>query len=398
VVTGLAVASLVQFGATIACAASTASTTSTATTSTATTSTATSTATATPAARSLVAIGAPGAQRVVVLDCASGEPVASGVLPAALSAEVALAPDGGALYVATRERDLLRLSLPGLREQARAPTPFEVLRLAVAGGADAIVLAGGRGDGALSARDPDTLAELQRYRLPAPFAVSAIRDTPARRRFAVAFADLDEAWEIAYDRNAPPVLQGLVHDYRSNEAVPLPGRLTPRRFALPDATRALYAGAAAYELARVDASGVLGVVHLDVRRQIERPATAGTVLPGRIAAWRDGARRGWLIAAPGASDAQVLEAGSWRVTGRVDARGEILALAASGDRVLVVHATRGGVVVSPVDAATGALLAPLGRLGSPPVPLRVVAGSGDCVALLDRDERWLAGFVAPPLR
>src|SRR5690606_32851089 len=185
---------------------------------------------------------------------------------------------------------------------------------------------------------------------------------------------------------------------RSNEAVPWPARLTSRRFERPDATQALFAGPAPYELARVDASGALGVVHLDVRRQIERPATTGPVLPGRIAAWRDGARRGWLIAAPGARDAQVLEVGSWRVTGRVDARGEILALAASGDRVLVAHAIDGGVAVSPVDAANGALLAPLRRLGSPPLPLRFVAGNGDCVALVDRDDRWLAGFVAAPLR
>jgi len=375
-VNALAVATLAAIGAPIACA----------------------TPAATPMARSLVAIGAPGAHRVAVLDCASGQPVASRALPAALAAEPALAPDGSALFVATRERELLRLASPDLREQARAPMPFDVGLLAAAAGADAIVLAGGHGDGALSAHDPDTLAELQRYRLPAPFAVSAIRDTPARRRFAVAFADLDEAWEIAYDRNAPPVLQGLVHDYRSNEAVPLPGRLTSRRFELPDATQALFAGPAPYELARVDASGALGVVHLDVRRQIERPATTGPVLPGRIAAWRDGARRGWLIAAPGARDAQVLEVGSWRVTGRVDARGEILALAASGDRVLVAHAIDGGVAVSPVDAANGALLAPLRRLGSPPLPLRFVAGNGDCVALVDRDDRWLAGFVAAPLR
>ncbi|RPH67444.1 MAG: hypothetical protein EHM83_01480 [Burkholderiales bacterium] len=344
----------------------------------------------------LVANSAPGATRVAILDCASGRPRATITLPAALAAEAALAPDGSALFASTRGRELLRYSVPGLREQARVPLEFEPTALAAAGGPDAVVLAGGRGAGALSAHDPATLAELQRYRLAEPFSVSAILDAPARRRFVIAFADLAEAWEIAYDPGAPPVLQGLVHDYRMGEAVPLPGRLTPRRFELPGPTQSLSAGAAPYEVARIDRSGALGIVHLDVRREIERPRTAAAPSPGRVSAWGSGARRGWLIAAPGAAAAEVLEVADWRVTGRIAVDGEILALAAARGRVLVAHARPDGVAVSLLDVARRAAEPIVTRLSSPALPLRLAAGTGGCYALFDRDDRWLAGFVVPP--
>jgi len=352
----------------------------------------------TPAgAPTLVALGSAGATRVALLDCANGRALAEAAVPAGLAAQPVVANDG-AVYASTRGRELLRLGGPALGEQASATLGFEADVLAAADGADALVLAGGRGAGALSAHDPATLALLRRYLLPEPFTVSAIRDLPARRRFAVAFADLDEVWEIAYDRDAPPVLQGLVHDYRSSEAVPLPGRLTPRRFKVPNATRALLDGPVPYELARIDAAGVLGIVHLDVRREIERPAPAAAPQPGGVAAWHDGARRGWLLSAPGASHAERLESGSWKVTGRVVAPGEILAMAASAGRVLAAYAVAGGVAVAAADVPGGRFSEPLARLRAASLPLRFVAGTGGCLALVDRDDRWLAGFVVPALR
>ncbi len=342
-----------------------------------------------------VAIAAPGARQFVLLDCTSGRTVASAVAPDELAAELVAAPDGRELYASLRGGTLLRYSLPDLREQARVALEFEATALAVGGGPDAVVLAGGRGTDAMSAHDPATLAEVHRFRLPQPFAVAAMRDVPARRRFVVAFADLAEAWEIAYGRDAPPVLQGLVHDYRSNEAVPLPGRFTPRRFELPRPTRALIAGPAPYEVARLDDAGVLGIVNLDVRREIERPALAATAVAERIAPWRGETRRGWLIAAAGASDAEVLETSDWKVSGRFDAGGEILALAAVGGRVLVAAAGPGGITVSQVDVSRRIAEPLASGIAAARLPLRFVQGSGGCLALVDRDRRWLAGFAAP---
>src|SRR5690606_21285297 len=115
----------------------------------------------------------------------------------------------------------------------------------------------------------------------------------------VAFSDLDEVWEIDYGRDAAPVLKGLVHDYRSREWIELPGRYTPRAFEVPSATRALVGGAVAHEVLRIDTDGSLGVLNLNVRREIERPNIDDAPASQRIAAWRGERSRGWVLADEG---------------------------------------------------------------------------------------------------
>ncbi|HWS73818.1 MAG TPA: hypothetical protein VN324_01635, partial [Quisquiliibacterium sp.] len=112
---------------------------------------------------SLIATGSPGASRVTVLGCLDGRSVASIGLDSPLAAPPVLSPDGQALYLVTRSAQLRRHALPSLALQASTALAFEPTALAVAGGADAIVLAGGRGSVPLTAHEPATLAELQRY-------------------------------------------------------------------------------------------------------------------------------------------------------------------------------------------------------------------------------------------
>jgi hypothetical protein len=106
------------------------------------------------------------------------------------------------------------------------------------------------------------------------------------------FAAHDELWEIAWNRDAPPVLRGLVHDYRSGEAVPLPGRFTERTFKVPRATRDLAAGGMPFEVLQVDREGGVGIVNLDIRRRTEPVPMVAVRL---IAAWRGTQDRGWLV-------------------------------------------------------------------------------------------------------
>lgn len=96
-----------------------------------------------------------------------------------------------------------------------------------------------------------------------------------RRSFVAAWPTLGELWEIQLDPHAPPVFDGLVHDYRHGEGIAAPGYLGVRRAPL---------GVPMPTLAFVDAgvpwmAGLLGdelvVVHLDVRRRI-----AAWPLPG----------------------------------------------------------------------------------------------------------------------
>ncbi len=346
----------------------------------------------------LVVTGTAGATRLLLIDCRSGDTLAIAAPAAALATAPVVSRDGRSLHVATRAGDLLRYSLPELRVEARTALDYEVTALAVGDGADGVVLAGGRGRDALSAHDPETLTEVHRYREPRPLAVAALLDRSTRQRFVVGFADLREVWEIAYGRDAPPVLQGLVHDYRSNEAIPLPGRFTPRRFEVPTATRALVPGPAPYEIARIDDAGTLGIVHLDVRREIERPALATPPQADRVVAWGKGAQRGLLVAASGADVADVLVAPSWKASDPFDVGAAILALAPTRGGVLLANAAADGLTIRLADVAGRSVETLATGIAPGALPLRFVAGTEGCVALVDHDGRWLAGVVVPPLK
>ncbi len=348
-------------------------------------------------ADSLIASGPTDSEAIVVLDCRSGAVRARVRTPAPLGAPVVADFAAGALYAVTRPGELLRYSLPGLTLQARQALAFEPTALGASRGPDALVLAGGRGATPLSAHDPDTLAVLMRYPSDGPAQVAAVLDVAPRGRFVVGFADRPELWEIAYDRNAPAVLRGLVHDYRMGEAVTLPGRLTSRPFAVPSASRELVAGASAFELLRVDTDGLPGVVNLDVRREIEHPRI-GT-LPRTVAAqaWSADNRRGWLIA-NAHGPARVVEAPNWRVS-TFELGGAALALgpgARPGESSVLIRAPKGTELLR-VDAAGAQVLRRVRLPAAATGAQRIAAGSdGQCVALLDGQGHWVGRSDGSP--
>lgn len=356
-----------------------------------------------------IVLATPRTGRLQTLDCTSGREIASfatareTVLPL-----IALAPDGTAAFVAA-QRQLLRLSVPALELQQRAALAFDAKALAVSGGAGASVLAGGAGASPLSAHDAATLETTYAYRLDdaRSATVSSMLDRPARSRFVVAFSDLAEVWEIAYDRDAEPVFKGLVHDYRMREAIELPGRYTSRTFEVPSATRALVAGALAHEVLRIDAKGALGVLNLHVRREIERPTVEAPPAPARIAAWRGTHSRGWVLADEGASTLRVLDARSWKLVEPLPLDGEVLAIAALDDgAVLAALAGRNAQAAAGTTSAPNAFslvrvdvelrqsreVARSALRGAR--PYRFAAGTNGCFALVDADHRWIAAATA----
>lgn len=106
-----------------------------------------------------------------------------------------------------------------------------------------------------------------------------VRFLPARRSFVIAFDDaLRELWELSVDPDAPPLYDGLVHDWRLREAIPSPGFLGVRRTPLDVPARSIAADerGSAYVLVQTPDAWLL--VNLDVRRAIARytdPLQAG---------------------------------------------------------------------------------------------------------------------------
>jgi hypothetical protein len=96
---------------------------------------------------------------------------------------------------------------------------------------------------------------------------------PARRSFVIAFDDsMRELWELSVDPDAPPVHDGLVHDYRMGEAIASAGFLGVRRTPLEGAVQALRADAAGGPFVLALSGATWWLVNLDVRRVIARYA------------------------------------------------------------------------------------------------------------------------------
>jgi hypothetical protein len=101
-------------------------------------------------------------------------------------------------------------------------------------------------------------------------AVLAVQHLPQRRSFVIAFDSLPELWELSIDPQAPPVFDGLVHDYRMGEAIATPGFLGVRRTPLDSPARALVPDPQHAAQVQVQLADGWWLFNLDVRRPIAR--------------------------------------------------------------------------------------------------------------------------------
>ncbi|HEU5295069.1 MAG TPA: cytochrome D1 domain-containing protein [Burkholderiaceae bacterium] len=110
--------------------------------------------------------------------------------------------------------------------------------------------------------------------------VSAVYDAAPRSSFIVALKDLPELWEISYDRNAGPIFDGVVHDYKLGEGIAKPGFLGVRRTPLGEPLDDFffdqsYRHALGATRPKGDGAPNAQVVNLDVRRKIAELPIAG---------------------------------------------------------------------------------------------------------------------------
>ncbi|MBE7420056.1 MAG: c-type cytochrome [Ideonella sp.] len=148
--------------------------------------------------------------------------------------------------------------------------------------------------------------------------VSAVYDAAPRASFVVAMKDIAELWEISYDPQAPAIHDGLVHDFRSGEAVATPGFLGVKRTLLDEPLDdfffdAGYAHALGAARPRGDGTPSGQVVNLDVRRRIATLPIAGMphLGSGITFAWQGTT----VLASPNLADGtlSVIDLKTWRL-------------------------------------------------------------------------------------
>lgn len=105
--------------------------------------------------------------------------------------------------------------------------------------------------------------------------VSAVYDAPPRKSFVVAMKDMPELWEISYDEKAPPVFDGLVHDYKMGEGIAKPGFLPPRRTPLAAVLDDFFFDQGYTHVMGASRDGKGQVVNLDIRRKVSDLALPG---------------------------------------------------------------------------------------------------------------------------
>lgn len=331
-----------------------------------------------------------GGRGLALIECASGRELGRAALDARLLAPPQLSGDRAWLLGA--DGRLRVLSLPAMRELAsRADMPLRA-RIAVSNAEAGLVAVGGEGRDALRILDAGTLADMHRYRLDAPIVVAALANVPGRSSFLVGLAEPTapaEVWELAYSPDAPPVLKGLVHDYRMNEAIPLPGRFTPRAAPVASPTARLLPGPVPYEWLRVDTAGVASVLHLEVRREIARLREEGEWL---AAAWRGEQARGWLLGLREGDEIRRLDSGAWRRSPPQPLPGRLLAMLPFGDMqgAALALAVEGGVALAEIDGDS--LAVRRGKTHAGAGALLAASADGRCIAMLDREGRWLAAI------
>lgn len=150
-----------------------------------------------------------------------------------------------------------------------------------------------------------------------------------RRSLLVDWANGGEWWELSLDPAAAPIYDGLVHDWRMGEALPLSGYRQPRRLPLGSpgvaAPRLLHSWAHRPWTVAWDAADVL-VVHLDIRRPVLRwPVGA---LQAQPSAW---AEAGWMWLAAGPHLCRV-DTRRWRVVAEEVLPADVSALGSPAGR------------------------------------------------------------------
>ncbi len=155
--------------------------------------------------------------------------------------------------------------------------------------------------------------------------VSAVYQAPTRQSFIAALKDIPEIWEIATDPDAPPVFEGLVHNYEKGMVEGLAsssGLFALRRIAVEEPMDDFFFDQSYRSLvgSSRDTGGAV-VVNLNVGRPIARIDLPGLPHLGSGITWRYRGRE--VMATPHLREARlsVIDMEDWSVTATIETMG-----------------------------------------------------------------------------
>lgn len=262
---------------------------------------------------------------VSIVDGDRLEPIARFATRGPLAGEPAFSPEGRFVYLASRDGWIAMVDLWTLRPVAEVRAGLRT-RNAAASADGRYVLVGNSEPGTLAVLDARDLSPVKV--IPAAdrkgrgSRVSAVHDAASRKSFVVVLEDVGELWEVSYDDRAEPIYEGLVHDFRMGEGIPIPGKLNPRRTTLTRVLHDLWLNPGHWELLGTPRDGTgVQVVNLDVRRSIASLPLGGLPRPASGAGWTREGRT--VLAVPNLKEAAVtvIDTAGWKEIARVPTPG-----------------------------------------------------------------------------
>lgn len=218
-----------------------------------------------------------GDHHVTILDGDKFEPIYRFKSHFALHGGPKFSPTGRFVYFASRDGWITKFDIYSLQVVAEIRAGINTRNLALSGDGK-YVMVGNYLPHTLVVLDARDLTPIKLIpvvdRKGHSSRVSAVYTARPRHSFIVALKDIREIWELSYDPNAPPVYDGMVHDYREGEGGPeaIPSGTQPfaiRRIETEDYLDDFFFNPSYSELigaARDDRKGQ--VYNLDVRRKI----------------------------------------------------------------------------------------------------------------------------------
>ena len=262
-----------------------------------------------------------GDHHVTLLDGDRFEPIHRFASRFALHGGPKFTPDGRYVFFGSRDGWITKFDLWNLKTVAEVRAGINMRNIAVSGDGQWVMAANYL---------PHTVvlfdAELKHQRTyPAQLLdgskssrASAVYDAEPRKSFVVALKDIPELWEISYDPKAPPIYDGLVHDYKMGEAMAKPGFLGVRRTPLEEPLDDFffsqdYAYALGASRPHADGTPSGQVVNLDVRRKIATLPIAGMPHLGSGITFDHGGTR--VLASPNLQDGviSVIDMKTWKL-------------------------------------------------------------------------------------